>query len=650
MKGDDQHGTTATLDRSETVDGSKPDDEPWKAGDQIGRYRVVDKLGAGGMGVVYLADDPELDRRVALKLVRAEARTGAQAGLVVEAQAMAKLRHPNVVSVYDVGMDQGRVFVAMELIPGITLRDWIRAERRRWREIASAFLGAARGLAAAHRVGLVHRDFKSDNVLIDQDGVARLSDFGLARPLGVVRERSTAGTPHYMAPEQHDGDPITEAADQFAFAAALWEAVFGVLPFGGKDVAELAEAKRHGRLTAPPRSAAPGWLIAVLRRALAPTPRERFASLTALERALERGLARRRRAAIASAGLAAVAAAFVVGGLRVSGGAAELCSGAAAEIARTWNPATRARVAAHLRGLDAYARDEAVRLDGDLATAADGWARAHRDACLANANGELTVALYEQSLGCLERWRIALDATLDILGGVPRDRLSDAVVAARSLPEAARCRTETLVAAVAPPPPELAAAVRLTDNELARVRVRAQARDPDAATAAAAAVARSQQLGYPPLIAHAQLTQGLALLFRDDSRAIAALDRAATTALRAGDDVAFVEAYAREIFAIGVTETGELPPHAADVLGALPFAEQVAIRLGPAAGFARPLLFNNAGVARRAAGDNPGARAWYHKALDEPRTREGDIELASVYGNLALITEDPARRDELQAS
>jgi hypothetical protein len=242
--------------------------------------------------------------------------------------------------------------------------------------------------------------------------------------------------------------------------------------------------------------------------------------------------------------------AFAVGGLRASGGAAAPCSGAAAEIARTWSPAARARVTGHLRGLDAYAGAEAVRLDGELAAAAGGWAGAHRDACLANARGELTAALYGQALACLERSRMALDAALDVLAEVPRDRLSDAIVAARSLPEPARCRGETLVAGVAPPPPELAVAVRLAANELARVRARAQARDPDA-VAAAAALARSEQLGYPPLIAQARLIEGLALVARDPARAAAALDRAATTALGAGDDATFVEAYAREIFAIG---------------------------------------------------------------------------------------------------
>jgi serine/threonine protein kinase len=338
-------------------------DESSSTEDRIGRYRLIDKLGAGGMGVVYLAEDPELGRRIALKVVRPPWRGTAQADLVAEAQSMARLQHPNVVTVYDVGLDRGRVFVAMELVNGTTLRRWLAAERRGWREIVTTFIGAARGLAAAHRAGLVHRDFKPENVLIDRHGVARLCDFGLARPATehgkrsyagastAPERRTVAGTPLYMAPEQHDGVPVTEAADQFAFATTLWGAVFGNLPFQGTDVAELAVAKRLGRIAAPPRSKAPRWLVQVLQRALSPVPSARFVSLAALERALVRGLGRRRRAVVTSAALVLTASAFIAGNLRAASDASAQCSGTAAEIARAWNPAIRDRLAVHLREL-----------------------------------------------------------------------------------------------------------------------------------------------------------------------------------------------------------------------------------------------------------------------------------------------------------
>jgi eukaryotic-like serine/threonine-protein kinase len=625
-------------------------DVPRNSADRIGRYRLIGELGAGAMGVVYLAEDPELDRQIALKVVRTPSRGNAQASLVAEAQSMARLQHPNVVAVHDVGLDHGRVFVAMELVKGITLSHWLATERRDWREILTVFVGAARGLAAAHGAGLVHRDFKPDNVLIDRQRVARLCDFGLARPPAEQGERKCAGTPPYMAPEQHDGAPVTEAADQFAFATALWDALFGSLPFRGKDVVELADAKRLGRIATPPRGKAPRWLAQVLQRALAPVPSARFASLAALERALVRGLGRRRRAVVASAGFALSASAFIIGNLHAARDVATPCSGAAAESTLAWNPAIRDRLASHLRQLSPYGREEAQRLDRDLEAFANRWAGGYHAACLANARGELTAPIYERELACLERSRVAFETAVDMLGGISAHRLSDAIVAARSLPEASRCRTEALVVGAPLPPTQLASEAAALALELERARVYARTRDPDARKAAAAAVAHSEQLGYRPLIARAYLVAGMAMLSVDDTLgAIPALDRAANTALGVGDDPMFIEAYAREIFAIAITEAAQLPPQAARALGALPFAEQIAVRLGPGATFARPLLFNNAGIALRSAGDNAGARAWFGKALDEPRTREGDLELASAYGNLALVTVDPAQRHHLMA-
>jgi tetratricopeptide (TPR) repeat protein len=450
-----------------------------------------------------------------------------------------------------------------------------------------------------------------------------------------------------MAPEQHDGAPVTEAADQFAFAAALWEAVFGALPFAGEDVAELALAKRLGRIAPPPRGRAPAWLTAVLCRGLAPAPSERFASLTALERALERGLGRRRRAVLATAAVAVAAGAFAMGGLGASGVAVAPCGGAAGEIARTWNAEARDRVTGHLSGLGDYATGEAARLSGELARFADGWAGSHRAACLASARSELTAALYEQQLACLERARMALEAALDVLAHVPRDRLSDAIVAARSLPEASRCRSEALVTALPAPPPARADDARRLASELERVRIRALAREPDAGAAAAAAVTRAEALGHAPLVARAYLIDGLALLGDDAAHAIDAFDRAASTALGAGDDAAFVEAYARELFAIGNTEISRVPPRARDAFAAIPYVEQIAQRPGADTAFARPLLYNNAGVARLSAGDTAGARAWFEKALAEPRTRDGEIELAGAFGNLALVLDDPVERPKL---
>ncbi len=175
-----------------------PSAEALGRGVAVGRYVVLDRIGAGGMGVVYAAYDPELDRRVALKLLRPD-RFGGDAGrlrLLREAQALARLTHPNVVAVYDVGTFGDRVFVAMELVEGETLRQWLRAEPRSprpWREVLERFLPAGRGLAAAHAAGLVHRDFKPENVLLGRDGRARVVDFGLAKALADAAEEPRDG-------------------------------------------------------------------------------------------------------------------------------------------------------------------------------------------------------------------------------------------------------------------------------------------------------------------------------------------------------------------------------------------------------------------------------------------------------------------------
>ncbi|MBA3462537.1 MAG: serine/threonine protein kinase, partial [Deltaproteobacteria bacterium] len=221
-------------------------------GDRVGRYLILSTLGTGGMGVVFSAYDPQLDRKVALKLLRSGlqlATKDAQKRLRREAQAIAQLSHPNVVGVYDVGTDGGDLYIAMELVEGETLGQWLRSYPRTWREIIDVFLQAAKGLVAAHGVGLLHRDFKPDNVLVGGDGRVRVTDFGLARSLLVLDEESARGqttphlpaalsssltatgtvlgTPRYMPPEQLTGPDIDARADQFSFCVALYEALYG---------------------------------------------------------------------------------------------------------------------------------------------------------------------------------------------------------------------------------------------------------------------------------------------------------------------------------------------------------------------------------------------------------------------------------------
>jgi len=329
------------------------------AADSASRYVIGEKLGEGAMGVVYAADDPELGRRVAVKLVRgAWARRGgaaARARVISEARALARISHPNVIAVYDVGVLGDEIFIAMELVRGVNLRTYLGQARPSRAEILEMFSGAGQGLAAAHRAGVVHRDFKPDNVLIGEDGRVRVTDFGLALAAAGERDHHAAGerdrageasaaagkgsapgepsdpgavigTPAYMAPEQHAGTHVDPRSDQFSFCVALYEALYGERPFSGRTREELAAQVREGRVAPRPLAGGvPGSLRAILLRGLAPDPAARFPSMDALLRALgrDRGRAPRAAAAFATTALVvvlvALAADWIVRGRAAAG-------------------------------------------------------------------------------------------------------------------------------------------------------------------------------------------------------------------------------------------------------------------------------------------------------------------------------------------
>jgi formylglycine-generating enzyme required for sulfatase activity len=309
-----------STERDQDLPPTATESAPLTAGARVGRYLILGRVGSGAMGVVYGAYDPELDRRIALKLLNGEARghdLAARARLLREAKAMARVEHPNVIAVHDVGVFEERVFLAMEFLAGGTLREWLEDGPRGWREVLAAFLDAGRGLAAAHAAGLVHRDFKPENVLLDKDGRPRVVDFGLAReaappddgkPVASVASYVTAvpalaaanpletltrtgavmGTPAYMAPEQFLGEPTDARTDQFSFCVALHEALYGERPFAGDSVLSLLRNVMDGTLQ--PLAAerdVPAWIRRVLARGLAAERSERWPSMAALIAALE---------------------------------------------------------------------------------------------------------------------------------------------------------------------------------------------------------------------------------------------------------------------------------------------------------------------------------------------------------------------------
>ena len=289
---------------------------------KVGRYRVEGKIGAGGMGVVYRAHDPELARDVALKLMNTAAfadeaeASRARGRLVREARAMAKLAHPNVIHVYDVGAVDDGVFIAMELVDGDPLSKWIERERPSWRDTLRCYLDAGEGLAAAHEAGIVHRDFKPENVLLGSDGRVRVCDFGLAGGPGsetgrfelppgdsgkasvdeavsssLTRTGALLGTPKYMAPEQESGRSATARSDQFGFCVALYEGLYGHPPFEGDTVAKYRQAVATESVRVPDNPEVPRWVFDLLRRGLHRDPALRHPGMRALLDALRTRLA-----------------------------------------------------------------------------------------------------------------------------------------------------------------------------------------------------------------------------------------------------------------------------------------------------------------------------------------------------------------------
>ncbi len=277
----------------------------------IGRYFVERIIGRGGMGEVYAAFDPDLHRPVAIK-------RGASAADALNA---ARIHHPNVVAVLDRVEQDHEQYVVMELVEGPTLKAWLEQQGRGWREILRMFIEAGSGLASAHQQGVVHRDFKPSNVLLDANGRPRVADFGLARRMSVPADfdEHRSGTAKYMAREQHDGGPVGPAADQFAFCNALYRALFGHAPFDGATAGEYLANLRRGRVLSPSvRRGAPRALVRVLLRGLLSSPAQRHDSMDELLSRLQRILSRRRVFVLILVGIVIGVFIAVFGGVLVS--------------------------------------------------------------------------------------------------------------------------------------------------------------------------------------------------------------------------------------------------------------------------------------------------------------------------------------------
>jgi tetratricopeptide (TPR) repeat protein len=555
------------------------------AGASLGRFVILGMVGQGGMGVVYAAYDPDLDRKVALKLLRdvsGDPQGGVQARLMREAQALARLSHPNVITIYDVGSVDGRVFIAMEFVAGDTLREWLDRQPRSWREVREVFLGAGRGLAAAHAAGLVHRDFKPGNVLVGPDGRVLVLDFGLARAheAGAAIEAGAAaepdghgarrlerpltlagtliGTPAYMAPEQRAGGRADAAADQFSFCVALHEALYGQRPFAAKD--GWKDPPDWTLVEPPGGSNVPAWLRRVVVKGLSVDPAGRHATIDALLVALARDPGRRRRRWLAAGAGGAVVAVSVLAP-RFLFQPKTLCGGGEAKMAGVWNESRRAEVRkAFLASGASFAGDAWPRVSAALDAHAARWVSMHTDACEATqVRGEQSADLLDRRMACLDQGLREMGALTERLASADTALVQGAVSAVKGLTPLAHCAdTEALTAPVRPPADDAAQQkVRALRERLADAKAAEAAGAYGAGLEIATKVASdAERLGYWPLTAEALLRLGALQAAQAQPESAAASLNAAILAAEAGrHERVAAEAFAHLVRVEGILRT-----------------------------------------------------------------------------------------------
>ena len=580
---------------------------PLTAGARIGEsFEIVRRIAAGGMGVVYEAKDVTLDRRVAIKVHLRGTTAAATQAMLREAQTMARIRHPNVVNVHAVGTHEDALFIAMEYVGGGTLRGWL-AGGPSVAAILDAFDGAARGLAAAHAVGLVHRDFKPDNVLMDDDGRPRVADFGLARA-DVPRtesarpslrdERGTrtlgdgdepappatmtgafVGTPAYAAPEQLRGEPADPRSDQFSFFVALYEALFGTLPFELEPLASLALRIEETRLVdVDPRRArhVPAAVRSVILRGLSHDREARFAGMGEAATALKRARARPRRLALAALMVVPLSGAALV----LTTERTDSCD-AAIEMAPVWSEERRAALAATMVGDD---DDEAKRRFVATASAIDAWVSQWALQWEHHCESPPVAA-------CLASGRLRLHALLEFFERAGGSALLFATDAVARLPDLEACTAAALPGAVASSTAELELRGRLQDAQL-----RYYAAPTAADIAELEALAREAEGGgYPEIAALALTTVGHRLSDHDrNAEAETVLRRAAQLAVESGEREAMVAAWSQ--LAKVLAENGHVDEAAEKIELARGSASAVSdIRVAALLAYHSGLVFNHVG-------------------------------------------------------
>jgi len=648
---------------------------------RIGRFVVVREIGHGGMGVVYSAYDEELDRRVAIKLLRSthSQSPDARRRMLREAQAMARLSHPNVAQIHEIGEFDGQIFLAMEYVQGQTLRAWVcSVPERSQREILNMFLQAGRGLAAAHAAGLVHRDFKPDNVLVGDDGRARVVDFGLAAPMDgdqlgpvhpligdrmaqastwmdtqppdaeatpaterLTRTGTILGTLAYMSPEQRRGQVADARSDQYSFCITLYEAFYGRRPFARNVDAEA------GRIDLPRDSKVPRRLHQALVVGLSAAPATRWPGMDALlvELARDPGAIRRPWLLATTTALAIGAAGSCLYHRRES--ESVICQDLGPRLAGTWdNERKEALRGAFLQVPRAHAEATWARTEVTIDAFAAAWVEMSRENCEAtHVRGEQSGEALDLRTLCLARRRHDLQALTDVYAAADAQVVDNAVQAAQSLPSLDRCANlEALRTTVRPPnDPAQRANVERLRARLAEAHALHQAgKLKEGLTLLEPLLAEVEVVAHPPLTAQAMHVLGR-LQEKFDPEAA---ERSLYAAIRAGaagrDDMLIAQALTRLVYVIGGVKHEYT---AALALGRA--AEAAVIRDGDSP-IERAELDNHLGIVRFYMGDFEQALKHHQRALDARTAAFGPYHpaVAKSLSNLGATLTKLARFDE----
>lgn len=495
---------------------------------KIGRFDIFSMLGRGGMGVVYEAYDPQLQRRAAVKVMRppafaVDADPQRAQRLLREAQAIAKLSHPNVVTVYEVGSVGDAIYMAMELVEGQTLRKWIAARPRSWREVVDVFVQAGRGVVAAHGVGLVHRDFKPDNVMIDTEGRVRVLDFGLARLAGLevssegdTLELETSspdvltvtgmvlGTPAYMAPEQRRSRIAVPQSDQYSYCVTLHEALYGERPPPSDD-----NDNDDGRAHVHPARRGPRTVRRIIDRGLSRRPHDRFATMQELVDRLQRAVAPiRARWAVAAAGVGAAAVTTVMWTSLPVASADESCGAASQRADSVWNETRKQAIADHFtRQQRGFTEDAWPRVNAEVGERIEAWTLAAEQTCEATrlAHTQTEDVRLWRSL-CLESQLTRLDSLLNLLQRGSAHALVEATSAMAALDDVSLCDAERAGGTAVRWPEDPATIVSLQALDLALAAAKSEEDDnrlSDALLHTQEAVAEATTIGFAPMTAKA---------------------------------------------------------------------------------------------------------------------------------------------------